>query len=63
MVGVHSDACRGGGVGVVGPAVVPRSVRYVVVVEGRHAVLVLVAAASGSVERSAGRAVTSVDRA
>lgn len=61
VVGVHSGARRGE-VGLTRPAVVPRSVRYVV--EGRHhAVLVLVAVAAGSVERSARRSVRSMDRA
>ena len=63
VVGAHASAGRGA-VEVVGPAVVPRSVRYVV--EGLHAVLVLVTEAAGSVERSAGRSVVSgasVDRA
>lgn len=62
VVEIRSGARRGG-VGGVGSAVVPKFVRYVAVVEGLHAVLVLVTVAAGSVELFAGRAVGSVDRA
>lgn len=54
VVRVHSRVWRGA-VGVVGPAVVPRSMRYVM--EGLHGALGLVIAAAGSVERFAGRPV------
>ena len=60
VVEVHSSAGRGA-VGVVGSAVAPRSVRYVV--EGLPAVLVAVTVAAGSVGRSADRSAGFVDSA